>query len=101
MVSGQGEKEVQGHMSSTQEVLTTCLQNKTNLHLIPALYSAPDAGKAWSAIGLIHGFHRWFWVVRNPEGSRGQVVGGFKRQGEKYVLDLIDHQEILKVQIRS
>lgn len=46
VVSGQGQQEVQGHMPSTQEALNTCLQNKTNLHHIPTLCSAPEAGKA-------------------------------------------------------
>lgn len=42
-------------------------------------------------------FHRWVWVVRNLEGSRGQVVEDFIRLAEKYILDLKDHEEILKV----
>lgn len=50
VVSGQGQKEVRGRMPSTQQVLTRCLQKKANPHLIPTQYSAPDAGKAWSAI---------------------------------------------------
>lgn len=66
-----------GCMPSTQKGLATCLQNKTNFHLISTLHYGPDAGTGYGSILLTHGFHRWFWVVRNLEGSRGQVVEDF------------------------
>lgn len=88
-------EEGTGCMQNTQKVLTKHLQNKTNFHLAPTLHYGPDAGTGYGSVWLTHGFHRWFWVVRNLEGSRGQVVEGFKRHGETcIVLDVIDHEEI-------
>lgn len=49
VVSGQ-EKKYKVVCQSTQEVPTTHLQKKTNLHLIPILDSGPGTGKGWNSI---------------------------------------------------
>lgn len=61
-------------MPSTQKVLVQHLQDKTDFHLITTLHNGLDAGTGYGSTFLTHGFHRWFWVVRNLEDNRGQVV---------------------------